>query len=168
MESSIEELGSSRGYSLDVSPHVIHGVGPLIKILLGSGAHNYTEYKLIKITVIRDPRTGKAQTVPCSRAEIFRDQNLSPLQKRTLMRFLKAYTAALNQMSDDTKEADFDSRFISKDVSFVSLLNEIEGMDEMLQRCLVHGVLLQSSALQDDDNKKVAITCQAAARLVKM
>lgn len=162
---SSEELGPPRGYSLDISPHVIHGVGPLIKMLLGSGAHNYTEYKLIKTTIIRDPRTGKAQSVPCSRAEIFRDQNLSPLQKRTLMRFLKTYiSTALTQTAQTSDTSP--SRFTcSGDVSFISLLNEIEGMDETLQRCILHGVLLQPELEQEGD---AVVTCQTAARLIRM
>jgi hypothetical protein len=35
-------------YSLDLAPKVAYGAGPLIQLLLGSGAHHYLEFKLVQ------------------------------------------------------------------------------------------------------------------------
>lgn len=88
------QLGSSTAYNIDVSPHLLYGAGPMISLLIGSGAHHYTEYKLLQGVFVSNSQ-GDFQLVPSTRAEIFRDRTLSPLQKRTLMRFLKASSEAM-------------------------------------------------------------------------
>ena len=42
------DLGSPRAYSIDLAPNVLYGVGPMIALLLGSGAHHHTEFKLVQ------------------------------------------------------------------------------------------------------------------------
>lgn len=39
---------AERQYSLDLAPKVAYGAGPLIQLLLGSGAHHYLEFKLVQ------------------------------------------------------------------------------------------------------------------------
>ena len=41
-------LGPQRAYSFDLAPKALYGVGPMIALLLGSGAHHYTEFKLVQ------------------------------------------------------------------------------------------------------------------------
>jgi RAB protein geranylgeranyltransferase component A len=85
----------AKGFSLDLSPHVIFGVGPMIHLLLDSGAHLYTEYKLIEGTALWDSNTGLTKSIPATRSEIFRDRTMTPLQKRKFMRFMKACMDAI-------------------------------------------------------------------------
>ena len=88
-------LGPAAAFNIDLSPHLLYGAGPAISLLLGSGAHHYTEYKLLQGVFVKEAGSAPPQPVPSTRAEVFRDRTLSPLQKRTLMRFLKACTEAL-------------------------------------------------------------------------
>ena len=113
----------------------------MISLLLGSGAHHYTEYKLVQGTLIRDPSTGVYQPVPTTRSEIFRDRTLTPLQKRTFMRFLKGCAEAMEGKGPLADKLG--------DGSFQQLMKE-EELDEQLQRCLSHGVLLCHAALGGD------------------
>jgi hypothetical protein len=71
--------------------------------------------------------------VPSSRAEVFRDRSLAPLQKRTLMRFLKACTDAMR--GEGPLHGCFDGR------PFAALMQR-EGLGPQLQRFLAQGVLL--------------------------
>lgn len=41
-------LGPSRDYNLDLAAKVLFGAGGMISLLLGSGAHHYTEFKLVQ------------------------------------------------------------------------------------------------------------------------
>jgi RAB protein geranylgeranyltransferase component A len=41
-------LGPSREFNLDLAPKALYGVGPMIALLLGSGAHHYAEFKLVQ------------------------------------------------------------------------------------------------------------------------
>lgn len=88
----------------------LYGAGPLIQLLLGSGAHHYMEFKLLQGSYLLELGSGGAassaadaavpappelRSVPSSRSAVFQDRRLSPLQKRGLMRFLKAAAEAL-------------------------------------------------------------------------
>lgn len=134
-------LSPPSSYSLDLLPHLLYGAGPMISLLLGSGAHHYTEYKLVQGTLIRDPSTGVYQPVPSTRAEVFRDRTLTPLQKRTFMRFLKGCAEAMEGRGPLIDRLG--------DGSFQQLMEE-EELDEHLQRSLAHGVLLCHAALGGD------------------
>ena len=154
-------LAAPSAYSLDLSPHLLYGVGPMISLLLGSGAHHYTEYKLIQGTVLRNMTTAttasssssqaQKQVVPSTRAEIFRDKTLTPLQKRSLMRFLKGCADAMDDRGPFVDKlssggAAATTTADAQSSSFKQLMNE-EMLDDQLQRCLLHGVLLQHAAL---------------------
>jgi Rab proteins geranylgeranyltransferase component A len=142
-------------YSLDISPHLLYGAGPMISLLLGSGAHHYTEYKLLQGTVLRNDENSSltSQPVPSTRAEIFRDKTLSPLQKRTLMRFIKGLAEAMEG------KGPFVEIFKEENMLF-KVFMEKEGLDVHLQRCVAHGVLLQHN---NED-----MTCMKALELFKL
>jgi RAB protein geranylgeranyltransferase component A len=65
--------------------------------------------------------------------QVFRDRSLSPLQKRTLMRFLKGCADALAGEGDLLPS--FDAR------PFVDLMQQ-QGLDRQLQQFVLYGVLL--------------------------
>lgn len=74
--------------SVDLAPKLLYGAGPMITLLLESGAHNYTEFKFID----RRYMWSKGEFVPIasSRSEIFKDTRLTLSQKNALMRALKS------------------------------------------------------------------------------
>lgn len=158
-------INNSHVHSLDISPHLLYGAGPMISLLLGSGAHHYTEYKLLQGTVLRNiGNVVAAQPVPSTRAEIFRDKTLSPLQKRTLMRFIKGLAEAMEGKGPFTD--------VLRNNSENQLFNEFmekEGLDIHLQRCLAHGVLLQHKGLDDSTTNSYleSLTCSKALDLFK-
>ncbi|KIK59984.1 hypothetical protein GYMLUDRAFT_244766 [Collybiopsis luxurians FD-317 M1] len=83
---SSPKIPNSRQYTISLSPSVIPATGPLISSLVGSGVSRYGEFRLVEaVAVYRD---GKVQTVPGSKEDIFKDKNISLLDKRRLMRFL--------------------------------------------------------------------------------
>ncbi|KAL4446312.1 hypothetical protein ABPG77_003119 [Micractinium sp. CCAP 211/92] len=139
------DLGPVRQYCLDLAPKVAYGWGPAIQLLLGSGAHNYLEFKLVQGSYLLDaPGTGGAaspaapvlRSVPSSRSEVFKDRHLSPVQKRCLMRFLKAAAEALEGEGP------------LKDAFGAQPIRELlagQGLDVQLQQALLHGVLLLDS-----------------------
>jgi GDP dissociation inhibitor len=61
--------------------------GPLIGLMVQSGAHNSLEFKLVQSSYVWRAG-GVPQAVPASRAAVFRERSLSPADKRCLMRFL--------------------------------------------------------------------------------
>ncbi|KAK9820564.1 hypothetical protein WJX72_011702 [[Myrmecia] bisecta] len=81
------DLDASRDYNIDLAPKVVYCCGPMIDLLLSCGAQNYLEFKLVQGSYMW--REGKLRQVPCSRADVFKDRSLGPLDKRLLMRFLK-------------------------------------------------------------------------------
>jgi len=134
----------------------------MISLLLGSGAHQYTEYKLLQGTVLRnvDHSSLAAQPVPSTRAEIFRDKTLSPLQKRTLMRFIKGFAEAMEG------KGPFMDAFRNTENQMFNEFMEKEGLDIHLQRCLAHGVLLQHKGLNSFTSNN--LTCSEALDCFKL
>lgn len=187
-------LGQSSAYNIDIAPHVLYGAGPLIKLLLGCGAHEYTEYKLIQGNFIgisnhtkehHQPMDIAFDQVPSTRAEIFRSTSLSLLEKRSLMRFLKACTEAILNLENDTELSesttsdddpalvashqhktrtaplqpdDDDGSIPLKDLYMTSTTTPFSRvlsspnfrLNENLQRCIMHGALLQHTLHGDD------------------
>jgi Rab proteins geranylgeranyltransferase component A len=126
----------------DLSPKLAYGDGPLISLLLASGAHNYTEFALVKSTVwSRDQ--GTFVPVAASRAEIFRDQTLTLKQKNMLMK-------AVRDIVEDTADPEQNL------VSWLETVCDGDLMDRLL-----HGVLLQHTSNPD-------MTISDASRLLKL
>lgn len=148
--------GTIASFSVDLAPHVIYGAGPLISLLLHSGAHNYAEFKHVDVTCVIDwvEHGVRWRPVPSSRADIFRDAFLKPEQKRKLMRFLTACGEAIdgNGPLKDYKD---------RKECFYRLM-EVYGLDSQLQQCMAHGVLLQS---QFESGR---LPCAEAFRLLRM
>ena len=79
-----------RQFIFDLSPKLLYGAGPTIDMLLGSGAHWYTEFKLVEGRYIWDDARASFVPIAASKAEIFKDSSLSLPQKYALMRILKS------------------------------------------------------------------------------
>lgn len=145
-------LGAPGAFVIDLSPHLLYGAGPAISLLLGSGAHHYTEYKLVQGTFLAEAG-GTLLPVPSTRAEVFRDASLAPLQKRALMRFFKGCSEGL-EGAGPLAEA------LAGDGHFADLM-AAEGLDPGLRRRLAHGVLLQHAPEGGD------LACVAASALFR-
>ncbi|KAL0032286.1 hypothetical protein WJX79_002547 [Trebouxia sp. C0005] len=79
-------LGSSREFSLDLAGKAVFCASDTIETMLSFGVQNYLEFKLLQGSYIYTD--GKLASVPASRAAIFRDRTLGPMDKRLLTRFL--------------------------------------------------------------------------------
>ncbi|KAH7297035.1 hypothetical protein KP509_26G050100 [Ceratopteris richardii] len=88
MQDSIEDLGPSRRYCLDLAgPKLAYCGGSLVDLLLRSGANNYLEFKSLEASFMWS--NGVLLPVPSSRADVFKDRTLINAEKRHLMRFFK-------------------------------------------------------------------------------
>ena len=80
-------LPQSRQYSISLSPTIIPSIGPLIDALIASGVSRYGGFKLLeKVAIYTGP--GSVKPVPGSKEDVFKNKELSLLEKRRLMRFL--------------------------------------------------------------------------------
>uniref|UniRef100_A0A1D1ZYI0 Rab proteins geranylgeranyltransferase component A n=1 Tax=Auxenochlorella protothecoides TaxID=3075 RepID=A0A1D1ZYI0_AUXPR len=89
-------IGESHAFLVDLAPRLVYGGGPMVDALLASGAHHYTEFKLLQGSYMLD--SGDAQrltSVPSTRAEVFASRDLSLADKRVLMRFLQRFSGLL-------------------------------------------------------------------------
>jgi Rab proteins geranylgeranyltransferase component A len=80
-------LPHSRQYSLSLSPSIIPAVGPLISALVSSGVSRYGDFRLLEQVGVYHP-SGKIMRVPGNKEDIFKNKDISLLEKRRLMRFL--------------------------------------------------------------------------------
>ncbi|KAH9306363.1 hypothetical protein KI387_010767, partial [Taxus chinensis] len=105
---SSESLGPSRSFNLDIAaPKLSFCGGPLVDLLLRSGANNYMEFKSVEGSYIWSGSGQGLTPVPDSRASIFQDRTLSLAEKRHLMRFFK-----LMQNKEELLKEDLESRFV--------------------------------------------------------
>eukprot|EP00286_Rhodomonas_abbreviata_P021525 CAMPEP_0181296666 /NCGR_PEP_ID=MMETSP1101-20121128/4826_1 /TAXON_ID=46948 /ORGANISM="Rhodomonas abbreviata, Strain Caron Lab Isolate" /LENGTH=337 /DNA_ID=CAMNT_0023401547 /DNA_START=33 /DNA_END=1043 /DNA_ORIENTATION=- len=88
-------LERGRDYNLDFTPKLNLSSGKLVEALLQSGVGRYLEFMPLKSTFIHVPSKaggeadGALERVPMSKAEIFQASNITPMEKRLLMKFLQ-------------------------------------------------------------------------------
>lgn len=128
--SSVIEPRLLRRAVFDVSPKVLYGDGPLISLLLKTGAHNYTEFKLVEGRLMWQDSSSSFVPIAASRAEIFRDTSMSLKQKNILMKTLKGILGEEEDM--DLLTGELLARYRCDDVDLIDRF--------------VHGVLLRHDA----------------------
>jgi RAB protein geranylgeranyltransferase component A len=75
-----------RQYSISLLPSIIPSVGPLISTLIDSGVSRYGGFKLLEqVALYRAP--GRIQNVPNTKEDVFKNRQISLVDKRRLMRF---------------------------------------------------------------------------------
>ncbi|KAJ7031084.1 FAD/NAD-P-binding domain-containing protein [Mycena alexandri] len=82
-----DSIEQARAYSISLSPSLIPSTGPLIDALVASGVSRYGGFRLIERVCVYEP-SGIVKPVPGSKEDIFKNKDISLLDKRRLMRFL--------------------------------------------------------------------------------
>ncbi|KAF7790767.1 hypothetical protein EIP86_001724 [Pleurotus ostreatoroseus] len=77
----------SRQFSISLAPTLIPSTGPLIDALIASGVSRYGGFKLLERVALFDS-SGHVQPVPASKEDVFKNKQLSLVDKRRLMRLL--------------------------------------------------------------------------------
>jgi len=148
-------LASSRPPSvrIDLNPRLAYADGPLVSLLLASGAHNYAEFVFCKTVVwslegrgegggeADEAREGAASKegekqrgsfvgVAATKGDVFKDRSLSLAQKNSLMRALKELAESparpWRQVSD---EMGLDAGLVDRFVHGVCLSNGVDEVD---------------------------------------
>ncbi|KAJ7982823.1 GDP dissociation inhibitor-domain-containing protein [Mycena polygramma] len=82
-----DTIEQARAYSISLSPSLIPSTGPLIDALVASGVARYGGFRLVERVFVYDP-SGTVKPVPGSKEDVFKNKEISLLDKRRLMRFL--------------------------------------------------------------------------------
>jgi len=93
---SSTNLPHARQYSLSLSPSIIPAVGPLISSLVSSGVSRYGGFRLLEQVGVYT-LSGKVMLVPGSKEDIFKNKDITLLDKRRLMRFLLFATSEFEE-----------------------------------------------------------------------
>lgn len=131
------DLGAVREYSIDLAHKAVYCTGRFIDLLVASGVHKYLEFKLLASSYIYSRASGKLLPVPASRSDIFQNKTLGPLDKRALMRFIKACT-------DGTLEAEVQGQAACQ--PFCDLLQRHGLTNAGLQDYVLYAIALAGSA----------------------
>ncbi|KDQ14153.1 hypothetical protein BOTBODRAFT_188049 [Botryobasidium botryosum FD-172 SS1] len=115
---------ASRQYSISLSPTLLPSTGPLIDTLIKSGVSRYGGFRLLEgVSVYTGD--GVIKRVPSSKEDVFKDKEMSLLDKRKLMKFLMFATGDFEskpevQGNEDTPLLSFlqNTFSLSSDVSF--------------------------------------------------
>jgi RAB protein geranylgeranyltransferase component A len=84
---SASTLPQSRQYALSLAPSLIPSIGPTISSLVASGVARYGGYRLLERVGVYDI-SGIVKAVPSSKEDVFKNKDISLVDKRRLMRFL--------------------------------------------------------------------------------
>ncbi|XP_004868927.1 rab proteins geranylgeranyltransferase component A 1 isoform X2 [Heterocephalus glaber] len=79
-------IKEGRRFNIDLVSKLLYSRGLLIDLLIKSNVSRYAEFK--NITRILAFREGRVEQVPCSRADVFNNKQLTVIEKRMLMKFL--------------------------------------------------------------------------------
>lgn len=80
----------SRRFNLDLAPKLLLSRGRMVEKLINSDVGKYLEFKVLDSTRLHVDGDDGWQAVPGSRGDVFQSKLLTPLEKRSLMRLLKA------------------------------------------------------------------------------
>lgn len=90
-----------RRFNIDLSPKLLFSRGPLVEALISANISHYAEFK--SVTRILTYLDGRAEDVPCSRADVFSSNVISIVEKRMLMKFL-TFCLDYEQQQDQYEE----------------------------------------------------------------
>mmetsp|Transcript_47963 Transcript_47963/g.58076 ORF Transcript_47963/g.58076 Transcript_47963/m.58076 type:complete len:678 (+) Transcript_47963:54-2087(+) len=87
-------LSESRSFALDLTPYLLLGSSPSISRIISSGVADYLCFKsLLSLRIMKKDaktKTTRCQLVPCSKGDVFQTTLLNPMEKRKLMKLLRA------------------------------------------------------------------------------
>ncbi len=84
-------LAQGRQYALDLAPKACLARGAVVALLISANVGRYLDFKAV--TAARLWLHGAARPVPCSKQTLLLNKDLSPREKRALMKFLQACAA---------------------------------------------------------------------------
>ncbi|KAJ6522786.1 FAD/NAD(P)-binding domain-containing protein [Mycena vulgaris] len=82
-----DTIEQARAYAISLAPSLIPSTGPLIEALVASGVARYGGFRLIERVCVYDS-SGTVKPVPGSKEDVFKNKEISLVDKRRLMRFL--------------------------------------------------------------------------------
>lgn len=80
-------LGSSRAYTIGLSPQIIYAKSTILPTLVSSQIHTQLEFQAVGAFFVY--ADGKLQKIPSNREDVFADDSLSIRDKRKLMNLLR-------------------------------------------------------------------------------
>lgn len=126
----------SRQYSVSLAPTIIPSVGPLINSLVSSGVSRYGGFKLLEKVAIYDG-PGSVKPVPGSKEDVFKNKDLSLLEKRRLMRFL------MFAAGDFADKPELEGK---EETPFIQFLRETFSLDQRTTNALAYALAFCVSA----------------------
>lgn len=85
-----ELLKSARSFNISLSPSIVPATGPFVTALIRSGVAKYSAFKLIDAVALCDESDGSFRPAATTKEDIFKDKNMSLMDKRRLMKFVMA------------------------------------------------------------------------------
>ncbi|KAJ3023935.1 hypothetical protein HKX48_009143 [Thoreauomyces humboldtii] len=82
----LQLLRKARQFSIELSPKLLYGRGPLVELLVTSGVGKYLEFKVLEQIYLS--WNGELELVPGSKEDVFSNSTVSLVDKRRLMKFL--------------------------------------------------------------------------------
>lgn len=131
-----------RKFNIDLVSKLLYSQGLLIDLLIKSNVSRYAEFK--NVTRILTFREGKVEQVPCSRADVFNNKELTMVEKRMLMKFL---TFCLDYEQHPDEYQDFTQ------CSFSEYL-KTKKLTPNLQHFVLHSIAMTESSCTTIDGLK--------------
>ena len=138
-----------RGCTLDLAgPKLVFCCSSLVDALLRSGAHSCVEFKAVEAVALlnREGSCTALRCVPASRAEVFASQQLSPADKRALMRALKAAAEASGLQAPASDGCALPSALFSDAAEPFDSALRSAGLSAELSDALLYGLALLDSS----------------------
>jgi len=79
---------NKRRYALSLFPAVLPSRGPLIQTLIYSGVSKYVSFRILNSVSVWEGVNETIRRVPGSKEQVFKDKEISLMEKRRLMKFL--------------------------------------------------------------------------------
>jgi RAB protein geranylgeranyltransferase component A len=150
VESPLLSATQLRRCVVDLWPRLLFARSPMIDTLVRSGVNRYLEFKCLQACFMHVPEGGLA-LVPASKTQVFRDQTLSLLQKRSLMKLFSAIVAA--PASDETPPTEEAPAPLPQTGSFDDVLVGAK-LGTIASSFAKHAIALDPSPRTDDESSR--------------
>uniref|UniRef100_H3A535 CHM Rab escort protein n=1 Tax=Latimeria chalumnae TaxID=7897 RepID=H3A535_LATCH len=137
-----EIVKGGRRFNIDLVSKLFYSRGTLVDLLIKSNVSRYAEFK--NVTRILAFQDGKVEQVPCSRADVFADKQLTVVEKRMLMKFL---TFCMEYEQHPEEYSDFKEKTFSEFLRTKKLTGS-------LQHFVLHSIAMVSESASIMDGLK--------------
>lgn len=136
----VDVTARTRMYNFDFIPKICYSRSETVQLLISSNIGRYLDFKIINNTFMFT--NNELQEVPCSKQTLLLNKNISPKDKRLLVKFLQ-FCSSYDEASPEYQE--------TKDKPFHETMEQTYKLNESLQQFIVNAMAFTARSVPSSE-----------------